>query len=581
VLRGGRVAMPGRATAMTLLDWAVLIGTITAIVAWGLWKTRGGMSAQGFLRGDDLRWPTIGLSVMATQASAITFLSVPGQAYDDGMRFIQLYFGMPLAIIVVSAFFVPRFFQEKVFTAYELLEARFDTKTRVLGALLFLVQRGLAAGITIYAPAIILSTLLGWALEPTVVAIGGIVILYTVTGGARAVSQTQKQQMVVMLGGMAIAAGVTIQLLPDDVSVGDAVDVAGALGRLNLVETSFDPNSRYTLWSGLTGGFFLALSYFGTDQSQVGRYLTATSTAESRLGLIFNALFKIPMQAGILFVGVLVFCVHQFTAAPLLFNETLLARTAQTAQAPALATVQAEFDVLQRDKEQAARAWLAARGTSSAEAARATLRAHEHETRATRQRARAIVQQALPGVETRDVDYIFIGFVKRAFPAGLIGLLIAVILSAAMSSTASELSALGTTTTLDIFRRVIRPQTTDHEVVRISRVFTVVWGVIAIAFASFAALLDNLIQAVNILGSLFYGTVLGIFLVAFFVRRVGGHAVFAGALAAQALVIGLYWTTDIGYLWFNAIGCGGVLFFGVLLSFVWPRPPEGGAALSP
>jgi SSS family transporter len=557
---------------VSTFDWVVLVVTITSIVGWGVWKTRGARTSSDFLRGGyELRWHTIGLSVMATQASAITFLSVPGQAYEDGMRFVQFYFGLPIAMVIVSAFFVPIYYRLHVYTAYEYLESRFDLKTRMLGAFLFLIQRGLATGITIYAPAIILSAVLGWPLEPTVLVIGGIVIAYTVLGGTKAVSQTQKQQMVVMLAGMVLAAVVIVSQLPRTVSLGGAVDVAGALGRMNVVDFELDLENRYNFWSGITGGLFLALSYFGTDQSQVGRYLTGRSITESRLGLLFNGVLKIPMQFGILFVGVLVFAFYQFNTPPLFFNEPLHERARASDEAPALRVLEERWEESNRVRQADAAGYLAALEGSdpvAQAAARERLRAAAATADGVRAEAKVLVARALPGVETKDADYIFISFIKRWLPSGLFGLLIAVILSAAMSSTASELSALGTTTVVDFYRRVVRPGASDRHVLVASKVFTVLWGGVAVAFASFASLLDNLIQAVNILGSIFYGTVLGIFLVAFFAKRVGGHAVFFAAVTAQITVVALFFSSDIGYLWFNVIGCGGVVAVSLVLHTV-------------
>jgi len=566
---------------VTPLDWLVLIGSTAFMVGYGLWRTRGGSgTAENYLRGSqDLRWPTIGLSVMATQASAITFLSVPGQAYEDGMRFVQFYFGMPIAIVIVSAVFVPIFYRLNVLTAYEYLESRFDLKTRLLGALLFLIQRGLASGITIYAPAIILSAIFGWPLEPTIIIMGGLVILYTVTGGSKAVSQTQKQQMVVMLGGMAVAAFVIVWRLPEHVSFGKAVDVAGALGRMNVVSFNLDFNDRYNFWSGITGGLFLSLSYFGTDQSQVGRYLTGRSITESRLGLLFNGVLKIPMQFLILFVGILVFAFYQFTAPPLFFNDTLRARVQATAQAGELDAVEGRWTQAQADKRAAADQYLAARdsGDGSAEqSARERLQATARTAEGIRKEAKAVVSRALPGVETKDSDYIFISFVKDWMPSGLVGLLITVILAAAMSSIASELTALGATTSVDFYRRLLRPEASDRHMLIASKLLTVFWGLVAVAFASFASLLDNLIQAVNILGSIFYGTVLGLFLVAFFLKHVRGHAVFLAAVLSQGTVIALYATTKIGYLWYNVIGCTLVVVLSLILQLFMPRTEPAG-----
>jgi SSS family transporter len=565
---------------VTLLDWLVLIGTTAFIVGWGIWRTRGTSTVEGYLRaGYELRWPTVALSVMATQASAITFLSVPGQAYEDGMRFVQFYFGLPLATVIISAFFIPIYYRLKVYTAYEYLESRFDLKTRLLGAFLFLIQRGLASGITIYAPAIILSAILGWPLEPIIVAIGGVVILYTVTGGAKAVAQTQKQQMVVMLGGMVVAGLVILWRLPEQVSLGQAVDVAGAFGRMNVVSFDFNLQDRYTFWSGITGGLFLSLSYFGTDQSQVGRYLAGRSVTESRLGLLFNGILKIPMQFMILFVGILVFVFYQFTAPPLLFNDSLRTRVQATGQAEEFAGIETKWEQLQTGKRAEVERYLAAREAdddAAAASARKRLQDAAKEASELRKEAKAVVSRALPGAETKDSDYIFIRFVRDWLPSGLFGLLISVILAAAMSSIASELTALGTTTTIDFYRRLLRRDASERHVLIASKALTVFWGLFAVAFASFASLLDNLIQAVNILGSIFYGTVLGLFLVAFFFRYVRGHAVFIAAVISQATVVVLFLLSDIGYLWFNVIGCSLVVILGLTIQTLMPRAaPEG------
>jgi SSS family transporter len=565
---------------VTLLDWLVLVGTTAFIVVWGIWKTRGASTSDEYLRGNyEMRWTTIGLSVMATQASAITFLSVPGQAYEDGMRFVQFYFGLPLAMVIISAVFIPIYYRLKVLTAYEYLESRFDLKTRLLGAFLFLIQRGLASGITLYAPAIILSTLLGWPLEPTILVMGGLVILYTVSGGSKAVAQTQKQQMVVMLGGMVVAAIVIVWRLPEHVSFSRAVDVAGAFGRLNVVSFDLSFQDRYNFWSGITGGLFLSLSYFGTDQSQVGRYLSGRSISESRLGLLFNGVLKIPMQFLILFVGILVFVFYQFSTPPLLFNESLRTRVQATEQAGELAAIESKWAQAHAAKQAEVDRYLAASGSgdSSAEAAaRERLKEAAKTTDALRKDAKAVVSRALPKAETKDSDYIFITFVKNWLPSGLFGLLIAVILAAAMSSIASELTALGATTTVDFYRRVIRRDASDRQVLVASKAFTVLWGGVAIGFASFASLLDNLIQAVNILGSIFYGTVLGIFLVAFFLKHVRGNAVFIAALISQTTVIALFMLSSIGYLWYNVIGCSLVVALSLALQIAMPR-----AATSP
>jgi SSS family transporter len=553
---------------VSALDWVVLGGTLVAIVAYGLWKTRGPSNMADYVHGGYRdRWLTIGLSVMATQASAITFLSMPGQAYEDGMRFLQFYFGLPVAMVILSIAFIPRFYRLRVLTAYEYLEGRFDLKTRQLAAFLFLLQRGLSAGITIYAPAIVLSKVLGWPLNATCLAIGAVVILYTVAGGTRAVSQTQKHQMVVMLLGMVVAFVVIVHKLPRELSFGHAVAVAGTLGKMNVVDFSPDLGSRYTFWSGLTGGCFLAMAYFGTDQSQVQRYLSGRSVTESRLGLLFNGLLKVPMQFLILFVGVMVFVFYQFNAPPLFFNEPELARVAATPRAAEMRALESRHQVtFARKRVEVSRlaAALDAGDAAAVDDARSRLRTAAAADDAVRGEARALIAAALPRAETHDADYVFLTFVMANLPRGLIGLLLAVILCAAMSSTASELTALGGCTVVDFYRRSFRPHATDAHYLKVAKIATGAWGLVAVAFAGFASLVDNLIQAVNILGSLFYGTILGIFLCAFFFRRLRATPVFVAALASEVLVMALWTWTKIGFLWFNVIGCAAV----VLLSFV-------------
>jgi Na+/proline symporter len=552
---------------VSALDWAVLLGTLGFIGVYGTWKARGVRDMAGYFRDDSLRWPTIGLSIMATQASAITFLSTPGQAYEDGLRFVQFYFGLPLAMIVISAVFVPIYYRLKVYTAYEYLEHRFDVRVRTLGALLFLVQRGLAAGITIYAPSIILSSILGWPLHLTNLGMGVAVVAYTVSGGTRAVSQTQQQQMIVMLAGMVVAALLIVWRLPDGVSLPAAIELAGALDRVNVVSFDLSLEDRYNFWSGITGGFFLALSYFGTDQSQVQRYLSGRSVAESRLGLLFNGLFKVPMQFVILLIGVLVFVFYLFMPPPIFFNPSALARVAETGYAGDLATLEDRFTSALDARREAAHVFLRARDTdpTRSQEARDGLRRAEAAVGELRAEARALVARAVPGAETKDADYVFIGFVLEYVPSGLVGLLVAVILCAAMSSTAGELAALGSTTTVDLYKRLLDRGGSPAQDLLASKLFTVLWGLVAVSFAAFASLLDNLIQAVNILGSIFYGTVLGLFVVAFFLRRVSATPVLLGALAAQATVLALFFTSDLGFLWYNVVGCGIVVAVSLVL----------------
>jgi SSS family transporter len=560
---------------MRPLDWVVLVGTIALIIGWGTWKERGVTTSEAYLRGGrDAKWWTIGLSIMATQASAITFLSMPGQAYEDGMGFVQFYFGLPIAMVLLSALIVPIYYRLKVYTAYEYLEQRFDRKTRQLTALLFLISRGLAAGISIYAPAIVLSTVLGWPLQLTNLAIGGVVIAYTVSGGTRVVNRTQSYQMMVMLGGMVAAAVFIWSRLPSELSLGDAVHVAGALGRMKMVDYSPRFDTRYTFWSGMTGGLFVALAYFGTDQSQVQRYLAGASLAESRLGLLFNGLVKIPMQALILFVGVLLFVFYQFHQPPVFFNQAEWRRAAQTSRAAEVRAVDEAWSRAfadKHDKVDALAHALRAHDETRIAAARTALDESAARADALRARAKKLVVEARPHAEPKDADYIFIGFVLAFFPAGLVGLLLAVILCAAMSATAAALSSLGSTSVVDFYRPSVKPQASDRHYLLVARGFTVFWGVLAVLFAAFASLLDNLIQAVNILGSIFYGPMLGVFLVGFFLTRVRGTPVFVATLVAQAVVVAVFALTGIGFLWYNVIGCAAVVVVALVLDSVLPR----------
>ncbi len=563
---------------MSLIDYVVLLATLLGIAAIGVWHTRGHHGLAGYLRGDgNIGWGTIGLSVMATQASAITFLSTPGQAFESGMGFVQNYFGMPLALVFIAVVFLPIYRRLNVYTAYESLGRRFDGKTRLLGAGLFLLQRGLAAGITIYAPAIILSTVLGWRLDATILATGVLVIYYTVSGGSAAVSVTQKYQMAVIFVGMAIAFVVLLAKLPADLSVVDATVLAGTMGKLEAVNFSLDFNERYTVWSGVLGGFFLSLSYFGTDQSQVQRYLSGTSLRESRLGLMFNALLKIPMQAFILFLGVMVFVFYQFEKPPVFFNQPTWDRLAAGEHGDELRALDAEFSTAHAAKEAAWRDWMAARETGDAAAVTAAhdrAEVAELAADAARARTKAVLTEADVTAPTKDSDYVFITFVLNYLPHGVIGLLIAVILCAALSSTASELNALGSTTTVDFYKHIWQPGADDAHAVRASKGFTMAWGGIAITFALFANLAENLIEAVNIIGSIFYGTVLGIFLVAFFLKRVGGNAVFWAAVTAQTLVIVGKLTLSISYLWYNLIGCALCVVLAVILQAIVGGKPR-------
>lgn len=561
---------------MSTLDWIVLYGTLILIAVYGIYKTRGQKNLDSYLRGNNsMNWWTIGLSIMATQASAITFLSTPGQAYEDGMRFIQFYFGLPLAMIIISVSFIPIYYKLKVYTAYEYLENRFDLKTRTLTALLFIIQRGLAAGITIYAPAIILSTLLGWNLTWTNIFIGVLVIIYTVSGGTEAVSITQKQQMAVMMGGMLLAGIIVIQMLP--ISMQEALHVAGKMDKLNVVSFEFDLADRYNVWSGMTAAVFLFLSYFGTDQSQVGRYLSGQTLSQSRMGLIMNGFLKIPMQFIILFIGVMVFVFYQFIQPPVIFNQIHTDILRQSEYAPQLEQLEGKYQESFESGKVAYQDMLSAieaGDEGKAEEIKGQIKNIKSEQSEIREEVKSLIKLNDPDAETRDTDYVFMRFVMDYLPEGVVGLLFAVIFCAAMSSSSSELNALGSTSTVDLYKRSIKKDGSDRHYVLSSKFFTAFWGVGAILFATYASLFENLIQAVNLLGSLFYGSILGIFMVGFFMKWVKGRAVFIAALLSQALILlihfrngtgilGFHW--DIGFLWYNAIGCIAVMLFGWIL----------------
>ncbi len=613
---------------MHILDWIIMLVTLLGIVFYGVWKTRNVTSVKSYLLGDkDLPWWTIGLSIMATQASAITFLSTPGQAYDDGMRFAQFYFGLPVAMVILAIFVLPLYYRLNVYTAYEFLEGRFDVKTRVLTALLFLIQRGMAAGITIYAPAIILSNILGWDLNITILCIGAVVIFYTVSGGTKAVSVTQKQQMIFILLGMFLAAVILVYQLPPDVSFGDAVGIAGKMGKLNVVDFEFDLSNRYNFWSGMIGGTFLFLSYFGTDQSQVQRYLSGKSLAESRLGLLFNGIIKVPMQFLVLFVGILVFVFFQFTKPPLHFNEANILKLQNTEYESRYNDLLEEQDDLFELKQAEMRKLITAidnNDENEITAAQQSVESLLQKDKDLRTEVKTLIVQADPNANTEDNDYVFITFITKHLPIGLIGLLLAVIFSAAMSSTSSELNALATTSIVDLYRRLIVTDASDHHYLNASKWLTVIWGVVALTFAMTASLFDNLIEAVNIVGSVFYGAILGVFLVAFFLkelnnksrfigaltgvvigtiivalvtmklhyfeiavggipggifgflfiqnyfRKVGSNAVFIAAILAEIMVIVIFILdrleiVEIAYLWLNLIGCILVIFFSLIL----------------
>ncbi len=575
---------------MALIDWIVLVGTIAGIIIYGIWKTRNVNTTQSYLQGDhDLKWWSIGLSIMATQASAITFLSTPGQAYEDGMGFAQFYFGLPLAMVILSVFVLPIYYKLKVYTAYEYLEGRFNLATRTFTAILFLISRGLAAGLTIFAPAIILSTILGWQLNLTILVLGLGVTLYTVSGGTKAVSVTQFHQMVIILVGMVIAALVLVFKLPDNVSFTDAVRFAGSMDKLQVVDFSWDLSNRYTFWSGMIGGVFLFLSYFGTDQSQVQRYLSGKTLTESRLGLMFNGLLKVPMQFLILFVGILVFVFFQFNKSPLHFNEgNINAIKKNDTYALQYEALNKEHEILFARKKEVIHGYIN-QLKSENEAVIATSKGEVKnlmkEEKELRERAATLIKKAQPSASTKDTDYVFITFIRDFLPVGIVGLLLAVIFSASMSSTSSELNSLATTTVIDIYKRSFVKEQTDQHYLFVSKAFTLLWGGIAVLFAFSARLFENLIQAVNIVGSLFYGTILGIFLVGFFLKSVKGNAVFWSAILTELMILVIFYLNEtgtpisfggreivvnIGYLWLNLIGCTLVMIISLILNKILP-----------
>ncbi|HEY4151552.1 MAG TPA: sodium:solute symporter [Chitinophagaceae bacterium] len=557
---------------MSRPDWIVLVVTLAAIIAYGLYKSRTSRNLDGyFLSNRTMPWWLVLLSIMGTQASAITFLSAPGQAYTDGMRFVQNYFGLPLAMVVVSITFVPIFHKLKIYTAYEYLENRFDVKTRTLTSFLFLLQRGVSTGISIYAPAIILSSLLGWNIYWTNLFMGGLLIIYTVSGGARAVAYTQQLQLIIIFVGMFLAAYMVVHLLPAGIGFIDALKVSGRMSKLNVITTGvnehgFNWNDRYNIWSGIIGGFFLQLSYFGTDQSQVGRYLTAKSVTESRIGLLMNGVVKVPMQFLILLIGTLIFSFYQFNQAPLFFNQVQVNKVARSAYADSLKTMQLHYDGLAVQKKAAVTRWVndSKKGLDT-RASEQEMKSINGQTEKIRTDFKSILNKGEIGGDTNDTNYIFLRFVVDFLPKGLVGLLIAVIFLAAWGSIAAALNSLASCTVVDIHKKFIDKNCTEQTDYRISRWYSFAWGLFSIVVAMFATNMGSLIEAVNVLGSLFYGVILGVFLVAFYVRRVRGHAVFISALVIELCIILLFWKSSIGFLWLNAIGALGVVILALLL----------------
>ncbi len=545
---------------MTTADWIVLLATLGGIITYGVYKGRGQHGSDTYLRaGRKMSWPVVLLGIMATQASAITFLSAPGQAYTDGMRFVQYYFGLPIAMIVICVTFIPIFQKLNVYTAYEFLEQRFDRRTRVLTSILFLLSRGLSTGISIYAPSIILSSIMGWNIYITNIITGGLLIIYTYTGGAKAIAHTQKLQFLIILGSMAIAGFLVVYNLPEGVSMSDALYVAGKSGKLNVITTDFNWNDRYNIWSGIIGGFFLALSYFGTDQSQVGRYLTAKDTRESRLGLLLNGLVKIPMQFAILLIGALLFAFYSFRPAPVHFNESALAAV-ERQQPEVMGPLQEYYSGLQENYRHASLSLVQAQTDKDREAmAVAAFGTAKQQMEQMRDSVRHIMAASHVVKDSNDTNYIFLYFVKNTLPAGLVGLLFAVIFLASWGSISAALNSLASSSLMDIQLLSRKNETSQAQQLWLGRLHTLIWGIFCIAVAMFATRMGSLIEAVNILGSLFYGTILGIFLVAFYMKRAGGRLVFLAAIIAEAVVVGMYIADVVSFLWLNVVGAAVVV----------------------
>ncbi|MBM6499592.1 sodium:solute symporter [Flavobacterium macrobrachii] len=571
---------------MQQLDWIILSVTLLFIVFYGVYKTKGSANVEEYILGNkETPWWTVGLSVMATQASAITFLSTPGQAYHDGMGFVQFYFGLPIAMVVISMTFIPIYHKLKVYTAYEYLEQRFDLKTRSFTAVLFLIQRGLGTGLTIYAPSIILSAVLGWNLTMLNIIIGILVIIYTFTGGTKAVNVTQKQQMFVIMSGMFITFFLILHYLPNDMTFSNAMHIAGANDKMNVLDFSFDPENRYTFWSGITGGFFLMLSYFGTDQSQVGRYLSGKSDKESQMGLIMNGFLKVPMQFFILLTGVMVFVFFQFNPVPLHFNPVNRGAIEKSIYADEYNSLEKQLNQLSEEKKEFNLLYIDHLNQNyDNPILRRKLSSLSEKEKDLHDQAKVIIQKVDAKAETNDKDYVFIYFILNYLPSGLIGLLLAVILSAAMSSSASGLTALASTTAIDIYKRNVKGQKSDKHYVDATKYFTLLWGIIAILFACVGTLFENLIQLVNIVGSIFYGTVLGVFLVGFYVKYVKANAIFLGAVISQTTIFFIYYYAihihsngqeKLGYLWLNFIGASLTVILSIVFqTFIKSKPKE-------
>ena len=562
---------------MSLTDWLVLSATLLLIVLYGIWKGRGTKNIDGyFLSDQELPWYQVGLSVMATQASAITFLSLPGQAYSNGVGFVQIYFGLPLAMVVLCITFIPIFRNLNVYTAYEYLEKRFDNKTRTLTALLFLIQRGLSTGITIYAPSIILSSILNIDIVYTTIGMGGLVIVYTVYGGSKAVSYTQMLQMGIIFTGLFVTAYMVVHLLPPEVGFFDALHIAGKMGKLNAIDAKFDLNNRYNIWSGIIGGFFLNLSYFGTDQSQVGRYLTGKSVTESRLGLIMNGLIKIPMQFLILLIGTLVFIFYQYHTPPVFFNKVEVEKIENSIYKDEYREIKNEYE--KADKEKQLKVVALSKALDSGDdkninESTIKLNEAEEELKTIKKSAAALIEKNSGEEKSKDADYVFLTFITQQLPVGMIGLLIAIIFLAGMGSTAGGISALASTTVIDFYKRLYKKEGDEKEYLNISRWATLGWGLFCVVVALYTNRFGNLIEAVNILGSLFYGTILGIFLVAFYMKSIGGTAVFTAALISEAFIIFAWKTELMAFLWLNVIGCAVVMLLSWVIQVMLVKPP--------
>ncbi|QQT27547.1 sodium:solute symporter [Sphingobacterium spiritivorum] len=563
---------------MSAIDWTVLFLTLLLIICYGIYKSRGIRNIDGYLLGNrSMPWYNVGLSVMATQASAITFLSAPGLAYSSGMSFVQFYFGLPLAMIVLCITFVPIFHRLRVFTAYEFLEKRFDIKTRALTAILFLIQRGISTGITIFAPSIILSTILHVDVTYTTLFIGSLVVLYTVYGGTKAVSYTQALQMSIIFGGLLVAGFMVVHLLPEDIGFSKALHIAGKSGKTNAIDFTFDPNNQYTVWTGLIGGFFLQLSYFGTDQSQVGRYLTSSSIRDSRLGLLMNGLLKVPMQFAILLIGVLVFAYYQYHTPPVFFNQQEIQKLQGSSYNEEYQSLEKQHVQLYTEKQAVINELTTAldkNNDKAIEDARLKLEQSNKQVQGVRDNVIALIKKNDSKAEVNDNNYVFLSFITSTFPKGLIGLLVAIIFLASMGATASAINSLASTTIVDIYKRFMNKEASDQGYLNASRVITFAWGIFTILIALYASQLGNLLEAVNILGSLFYGTILGIFIVAFYVKKIGGRAVFWAAVISEIIIVAIWKMDVVAFLWLNLIGCALVVIIGLILQATLPRKTE-------